>query len=246
MKPTHPRRPAFSLVELLVVIGVIAVLLGILLPTLANARRQASTAKCLSNVRNMQIAQLMYANQNNGFLVQAGLTHGSHAMDGDVGWIATLQSYYDTPLLLRCPSDDSPHWPGGEPVPQTGGRGFRRTTYGINNFLDRQMCPWGGPYVKLTQVRQSSAVVQFIEMTETGEFAGSDHPHVEGWAVAGAPDLTPALAARHLATALHGGSRGTWGARCNYGFLDGHAETLTLRDAFESFSRNKFDPQVAQ
>jgi len=233
-------RRAFTLVELLVVIGIIALLISILMPALSRARQQANTARCLSNIRNMQMAQIMYANQNNGHLIQAGLSHGSHGLDEEVGWISTLQQFYGTELLLRCPADQSAHWPGGEPVPAAGGR-HRRTTYGINNFLDREVCPWGGPYVKLTQIRQSSSVVQFLEMTESGEFAVADHPHVENWS-----GNVPVQASRHLAVGIHGGERRTWEARANFGFIDGHAETLSLRDVFQSFQINNFDPAVAR
>lgn len=248
-KHNNCQKKAFTLVELLVVIGIIALLISILMPVLSAANRAAKRTQCLSNIRNMQIAQILYCNDNRGYLIQAGFGHGGSHMRDPIAWFNTLNQYYQNKLVARCPADDSPHWgpfPEGIPIPNSPTDQRRQTSYGINPFLDRDIVPWGGPYVKISQVRQTSKTIQFLEMAKTGEFASADHPHVEQWVGPGAR----VIAARQCETNMHGGPRLSLDARANYGFLDGHAETLRLRDVLGEGvlpgKHNLFDPATAR
>ncbi len=115
------RRAGFTLVELLVVIGIIALLVSILLPTLGAARDRAMTTQCLSNLRQLGIAQASYAADFKGFALPAGYvpTAGNPSGYNDENYATLLVTYKYLPAqsiqainsppstdssVFRCPS----------------------------------------------------------------------------------------------------------------------------------------------
>jgi len=238
-------RCAFTLLELLVVIAIMALLISILLPSLAKAKQLAKTANCLCNMRNMEVAHWMYMTAGDGSLIRAGLAHGgAHAIEG-VAWINTLQPYYGNKLMARCPSDTSPHWPGGSPVPPSADQ-YRRCSYGINGYTDIDLSPHcddpgGNPFKRIDDYKTPSTTVHFVEMVYDGEYSGADHPHAYLWV-----GNILSKASGMLQINAHDGETRTWNAKANYGFLDGHAETRTFQSVFRSQTDNNFDPALTK
>jgi prepilin-type N-terminal cleavage/methylation domain-containing protein/prepilin-type processing-associated H-X9-DG protein len=114
------RRKGFTLVELLVVIGIIALLIAILMPALSRAKEQANWLKCLSNLRQVGQAFMMYCNNNKGRFPVAGANGDPNDWifweDMPVGtrpdrkldysMIAPYLGIPVNPEILRCPSDN--------------------------------------------------------------------------------------------------------------------------------------------
>jgi prepilin-type N-terminal cleavage/methylation domain-containing protein len=232
------RPRAFSLVELLVVIAIMAVLMAVLLPTLGRSRAVARRTTCLSQVRALQIAHWMYMEANDGRLAEINDSGNPAA-----SWVTTLGAYYGKPLVRRCPTDDSPYWPEGGPLPGTLTM-HRGTSYGINNYLSSLNV--NARYTRLSRVPRPFATIHFVHMATLGNSAGADHVHPDDWWVAANPAASPALAAAEMATAAHGGPARAWTAVSAYGYLDGHAETAPFRDVFTNLTQNNFNPAVAR
>lgn len=246
-------RRGFTLIELLVVVAVIALLVGILLPALGNARRAAQTVNCLNNMRQLAIAQLTYANAHDGQLVDYGLSHGGATLDTELSWVVALQPFYEelvverdpaaspedqpaTPQVLRSPVDDSRHWSAvdggsGDPVPSSGGR-FRATSYGLNEHVTPTWAQTAPPFLqpanfdRIHLIRRPATTVQWLMMAYEGPFAGSDHVHSINWWVGDfAPDAPPSIAATMVQIDAHGGERTSSDGNGNVNFASWQARS---------------------
>jgi prepilin-type processing-associated H-X9-DG protein/prepilin-type N-terminal cleavage/methylation domain-containing protein len=97
-------RGGFTLVELLVVIGIIALLISILLPAMNKARQQANQVKCAANLRQMGQAMTMYLNQWKAYPGHAALSGGvTYAV-----WPTRLRAFLNNNQgIFHCPSQES-------------------------------------------------------------------------------------------------------------------------------------------
>lgn len=148
---TSRRKSGFTLVELLVVIGIIALLISILLPALQKARERAMRVQCMSNHKQILYGISMYVNDNKGWLpfCNWGATGGPSA-----GWLydgnyagafsgpidiksqptlveeavkrGAIYRYIKTTKIFRCPFDEAPPYRGPT---------HSMTSYGLNGAV---------------------------------------------------------------------------------------------------------------
>ncbi|MGE5531422.1 MAG: prepilin-type N-terminal cleavage/methylation domain-containing protein [Bacteroidota bacterium] len=95
----------FTLIELLVVIAIIAILAAILFPVFAKAREKARQSSCLSNVKQMALAIMQYAQDYDE------IYPGAYTINPTVTWPQLLQPYIKSSQIVKCPSDPDP-WAG--------------------------------------------------------------------------------------------------------------------------------------
>jgi prepilin-type N-terminal cleavage/methylation domain-containing protein len=255
MHALHRRAPSgprgFTMVELLVVIAILAVLVGLLVPAIGGARQAARVATSLNQIRALQRAHLAYAEVNKGYLADARLPHGGGDQGIGESFVTTLLPYFEQTPAIKSPLDQSANWSvadGGQGVPVQGSTNrFRKTSYGINDHLATAFSPWGAVDAsrltnRISRVRNPAATVHTICMTETGDFAGADHAHVEEW---GDSPGAFAIAATQVQTNAAGGKAATGDAVSPWGYLDGHASTESFSSLYFNMDFNQFDPWVS-
>lgn len=118
-----PQSFAFTLTELLVVVGVISLLAALLLPGLARSQDTARSASCINNLKHLQLAYRSYADDHNDALPpNISRRDGFYQMNMTGSWVVgntfldtsttnlkagLLYSYLDSPGVYRCPADKS-------------------------------------------------------------------------------------------------------------------------------------------
>lgn len=252
------KRTAFTLVELLVVIGIIALLISVLLPALNSARRASNTTKCLSNLRQLGTAQLMFAQEHRGYALKAwynnsprGLGKGEDwgfrdAATGDPygwGWDSVMyyKKYVKGKDVFRCPADTSDFMRGTGYSPNIPGDDFP-SSYRLNASNNPRASgtvdgvPLYHYAYKIAKVKQSARSILFTDGKPSG------FHHLATWETMsdgqfGRPDQVDQYGQPLSNTNIefrHSSPKTAAKDRIlNAMFLDGHAETVRLDDSLK-------------
>ena len=169
--PSTAAKGAFTLIELLVVIAIIAILAGMLLPSLGKAKGAAQRIACVNQVRQLGLASTLYAGDNTGELPER---------NSGPRWPERLLPYFRSVKLLTCPSDlgkdpSTGQW-GNRPATSAGDTNLiadsAPRTYIINGWNDYFAQEMGeafnmnsivGKTIKDTAIQQPSETIVFGE-----------------------------------------------------------------------------------
>ncbi len=225
MKTSAPNRSrhGFTLIELLVVISIIAVLIGLLLPSLGGARKSAKSLKCAVQVRGMATAVDGYATDHSGLYPPR-----RDGNDVIFGWPATLLPYYETIQVLACPEDkidelkDSSLTQGPPAVtPDDLDRSY--IINGFNQYLQQKGFSdvQDGEGVALNRDYISTMASSLILFGERE--SNSNHWYM---------DSEDGDDFQELEESRHGGAAGSGNGFSNYGYADGHTQTLAFGESY--------------
>jgi prepilin-type N-terminal cleavage/methylation domain-containing protein/prepilin-type processing-associated H-X9-DG protein len=249
--PATPRR-GFTLVELLVVIGIIALLISILLPALNRARESGMKVQCLSNIRQVGIVFTMYINQSKGRLppYPASIGNGPQPCDW-IYWqtlpatMLTQRPLDDSPVLrlmgtpvnpavMRCPSD---RWE--EHVAGANGTSTAYGPYFFSYSLNQLMTPGTPTAPKSLSISSIKRPAEKVLLVEEDERTINDGR----WA--GTATGGDYLSIRHDRNRIQPDDSTNWNRNVDRGgnvvFLDGHAAYTPRKDAH---NQNNVDPAV--
>jgi len=121
-------RKGFTLIELLVVIAIIAILAAILFPVFAKVREKARQTSCLSNEKQLGLAFVQYAQDNNETMPADNEIYGD-----DIGWAGEIYPYVKSTQVYKCPDDPN------------AATGHNEISYGMNKSLMEPCSLYGQP-----------------------------------------------------------------------------------------------------